>query len=826
MNEQPTPPGNVDSETFNADGPDQPLPLRALLDATPDGAFVISPDGDLLHVNSVCVRMLEADATTAVLGRPVLDFITQDSQVAFAEFHRKVAMGEPAALEFELAGLRGGHCCLDASATPLPTGDGHFHCLVFVRDVSERKSAERQLVEDRAALETLNSLSRALASTLDLQALVQLATDEVTRLTGAQFGAFFYNVVNDDGEALQLYTLSGAQKDAFAQFPHPRTTPLLAPTFYGHGTIVSDDITADPRYGKAQPGGMPTGHLPVRSYLAVPVVSRSGNVLGSMLLGHRDAGVFNARCVQLAEGIAAFAAVGIDNSRLYEAVQSSEQRFRLLTDAMPQLVWSTRGDTGMCHYLSSQWQEYTGVPLRALLGLGWVEVIHDDDRAKTLAVWKEARANVAPYAYEYRIRRHDGEYRWFKARGEPVSAGDGQAPIWYGTCTDIHDLTEARQRAEEANVAKTEFLANMSHEIRTPMNAIIGLSHVLARSQPLTEKQMQYVSTLQLSADSLMTLINDLLDIARIEAGSVELNHAPFDLAALINEVTTILAVRASEKGIELTSDTEGLAGQVFAGDAARLRQVILNLCSNAVKFTEAGFVRIAAERRSNGVAITVHDTGIGIAPDKLGTIFDKFVQADTSINRRYGGTGLGLTIARTIVEAMGGAISVESEVGSGSVFQVVLPLHKAGTPDVNHDGPATDNLSATGRGRVLLVEDNDANILVAQTILEQAGYEVDIARNGIEAFEQAQASGYVAVLMDVQMPGMSGFEATRLIREHERATHCAPVQIIGMTAHAFAGDRDQCLSSGMNDYLAKPVNPTALCEAIARAASLAPAWT
>lgn len=826
MNEQPTPPGNVDRVTFNSDRLAETLPLRTILDATPDGALVVSPDGDVLHANDVAAKMLEADTADAILGRPALDFVAPGHHDAFAEFQRRIALGEPATLEFEIAGLRGGHCCLDASATPLPTGDGRFHSLLLVRDISDRKTAERQLVEDRASLETLNTLSRALASTLDLQALVQLATDEVTRLTGAQFGAFFYNIVNDEGEALQLYTLSGAQKNAFAQFPHPRTTPLLGPTFYGHGTIVSDDITSDPRYGKAQPGGMPAGHLPVRSYLAVPVVSRSGDVLGSMLLGHRDAGVFNARSVQLAEGIAAFAAVGIDNSRLYEAVQSSEQRFRVLTDAMPQLVWSTRGDTGMCQYLSSQWQEYTGVPLRALLGFGWLEVVHEDDRSHAMEVWKEARANVAPYAVEYRIRRHDHEYRWFKARGEPVSAGDGQAPIWYGTCTDIHELTEARQRAEDANVAKTEFLANMSHEIRTPMNAIIGLSHVLARSQPLTEKQMQYISTLQLSADSLMTLINDLLDIARIEAGNVELNYAPFDLAALIAEVTTILAVRASEKGIGLTYDTKGVAGKHFAGDAARLRQVILNLCSNAVKFTDTGFVRVTAERRSGGVALTVQDTGIGIAPEKLGTIFDKFVQADTTINRRYGGTGLGLTIARTIVEAMGGAISVESEVGKGSVFHVVLPLHKAQSPAAAADTSTPANLPANGKGRVLVVEDNDANILVAQTILEDAGYQVDVARNGIEAFERARASGYVAVLMDVQMPGMNGFEATRLIREHERATHCAPVQIIGMTAHAFAGDRDQCLSAGMNDYLAKPVNPAALCEALERAASLAPAWT
>ena len=511
-----------------------------------------------------------------------------------------------------------------------------------------------------------------------------------------------------------------------------------------------------------------------------------------------------------------------------DAAEEAKNRFEYTTEAMPQLVWIDRGDDGACYYMSSQWTEYTGATLEDLLGYKWLDFLHPDDRQRTSEAWEKAIESKGGYDIEYRIRRHDGEYRWFKVRGVPRFDNTGTVSNWYGTCTEIQDLVEAKEKAEAANIAKSEFLANMSHEIRTPMNAVIGLSNILAMSSPLTPKQKEFIKTLQLSADSLLGLINDLLDIAKIEAQTVELEKIPFSIDAMMHEIVSMMSMRATEKNLAFSYEGEVIKNMVFVGDKTRIQQIVVNLCSNALKFTEQGGVKIYATCTDNAedsnvkdVCLIIEDTGIGIPQDKLDTIFQKFVQADSSINRKYGGTGLGLAITKTLAEIMGGTIMADSAVGQGSKFIVCLPLPLDGDGELKANDqrtvPATlDKVRESKRPRVLLVEDYAPNVMVVTNYLEEFGYAYDIANNGSEGVEMAKKGQYFAVLMDVQMHLMNGFDATKLIREFERQYHKKPFHIIGMTAHALAGDRERCLAAGMNDYVAKPFSPKDLQEKLA----------
>ena len=678
--------------------------LAAIVESSDDAIVSKDLNGIVTSWNRASERMFGYTAEE-MIGQSIRRIIPADRQSEEDDVVAHLRRGEKVD-HFETIRQRKDGSTLPISLTVSPIYDDNgvvIGASKIARDITERKQAEIErarllaLAEQNATItNTLNDVGAAVASALDREAVVQKVTDAATQLTGAKFGAFFYNLIDDRGESYTLYTISGAPRDAFASFPMPRNTAIFEPTFRGARVVRSDDITADPNYGQSSPHhGMPPGHLPVRSYLAVPVKTRSGEPLGGLFFGHPDTARFTADHERIAAGIASWASVALENARLYRS-------------------------------------------------------------------------------------------------------------------------------AQDASRLKDEFIATLSHELRTPLNAILGYARMMRSGMLSTEKIPRAVETIERNAASLTVIVEDVLDVSRIISGKLRLNVQQVDVPALVRASVDAVLPDAEAKEITIDSTVNSETGSI-TGDQERLQQVVWNLLSNAVKFTEqGGRVRVGLERVGPNVQLTVRDTGVGIAPEFLPHVFERFRQGDAGTTRQRGGLGLGLAIARQLIEMHGGTIEAASGgVGTGSSFTVTLPRTMRRSPAAGPDDPSGRAQVGDRRRvpdlrgvRVLVVDDDADALAMVRDILESAGASVTTGQSGAQALLSLEEACPDVLVADLSMPSMDGFELIATIRRADKQ-NLRILPAAALTAYARSEDRMRALRSGFNMHLAKPIDPVALMAAV-----------
>jgi two-component system CheB/CheR fusion protein len=494
-----------------------------------------------------------------------------------------------------------------------------------------------------------------------------------------------------------------------------------------------------------------------------------------------------------------------ERKRLEDSLRDSERRLRTLTEAVPNLLWSD-GPDGQCDWLSSQWTTYTGVPVEELLGLRWLDrVIHPDDRQRTLACWRTACADRGDYDLEYRIRRHDGEYHWFKTRGVPLRDKQGTIIQWFGTCTDIEESKRLEAELREADRRKDEFLATLAHELRNPLAPLRQGLELLRAKGGLGTDSEAIQRMMERQVDHMVRLVDDLMEVSRITRGKIELRTELLDLRAVIRG-----AIETSQPLIDA-------AGHVLSvhlpdrplyvrGDALRLSQVLTNLLNNAAKYTPRGG-RIWLSARSGGAeaVVSVRDNGLGIPPEMLPNVFQMFTQIDRNLQRAQGGLGIGLALVKSLAQMHGGGVQVASEgAGQGSQFTLHLPLaepSQSARAGLSANGHRT---AARPRRRVLVVDDNRDGADSLGMLLRVSGEEVRVAYDGPSALETAVTFRPEIALLDIGMPGMSGYELAGALRERDDSKRLV---LIAMTGWGQEDDRRRTREAGFCAHLVKPVD-------------------
>jgi PAS domain S-box-containing protein len=789
-----------------------------LFENSTDAIFTHDLDTRMTSCNRA-TELLTGFTRDEILTKKISDLLTSESLQRATEMSNLELQGHAGTTyEIELVAKDGRRIPVEISSRLIEKEGKVVGIQGAARDIRERRKAEEALRLDEARLEALLKLSQMTESST--QQIADFALEQGILLTKSKYGLLA--LANEDGSGLTVRSCSRAAMEECALDEKQRSHPMPNVGLWGEAVrqrkpIIVNDYSASNSFQQ----GCPQGHIEILRFLCIPVLEHE-TVVAVAGVANKDEEYDEPDVRQLTllmDGMRKL----IQQKRAEEAVRSSEQRYRLLFQRNMAGVYRTTLD-GRIIDCNKSFAQILGYSSPAEMLWHRAQDFYADPGGHDAFISRVKEHNAVA-SYEVCLRRKDGSRTWVLASSSLVETNNGAPPEMEGTLIDIterkraeEEWRQAKEAAEAANRAKSEFLANVSHEIRTPLNGVVGMTE-LALDTSLNPEQREYLEAIKSSADSLLRVINDLLDFSKIEAHKLDIDSVEFRLRDTLGEALKPLAVHAQQKGLELCLEVSPAVPEILQGDPGRLRQVLLDLLSNATKFTEQGEVVLTVEKQSEDLAniclhFSVRDTGIGIPPEKRQVVFEPFAQADGSTKRRFNGTGLGLTICAGLVEMMGGKIWLESEVGKGSTFHFTACFHPAAPHRQEAPPPNLHGL------QVLVVDDNPTCLRILGSLLKLWNAQPVLCGSGREAlFTLAQAKQqkrpFGVVLVDARLPDQDGFTVAEQIKNDPESARATIMLLRGPSQSA---DLAQCQEAGVAAYLTKPVLAQELLGAILRA--------